>query len=261
MDKLSLHAKERKILGKKVKKLRADGSLPAHVFGKGVEGENVLVSSPEFLKAFKIAGQTSVIDLKISKLAPKGVETEKVRPVLVRDVQYDPLSGEPIHIDFYQVDLTQKVKVSVPIALIGEEPEVVKLGEAIVLQTLNEVEVEALPAEMVSKLEVDITSLKQIDDAITVAQLSYDRSKLTISAGEDEIVAKLAPAVTAEMEKLMEEQAAETAAAQAEAAAKGVEGAPAEGEAVAEGGEAPSEGGSETAEAAEGTPAEEKPQE
>lgn len=253
MDRIALHATERKILGKKVKKLRADGSLPAHVFGKGVEGENVFVFLPEFLRIFKIAGETSVIDLKIG--------TERVRPVLVREVQYDPLSGEPIHIDFYQVDLTQKVKVSVPIALVGEEPEIVKLGEAIVLQTLNEVEVEALPAEMVSKLEVDITSLKQIDDAIVVAQLSYDRSKLTISAGEDEIVVKLAPAVTAEMEKLMEEQAAETAAAQAEATAEGTEGAPVEGETAAEGAEASAEGGAQTTEAAEEAPVEEKPQE
>lgn len=253
MDRLSLHAEERKLLGKKVKKLRAGGSLPAHVFGKGVEGENVLVSAKEFLKTFHIAGETGLIDLKIG--------AEKVRPVLVREVQYDPVTSKLIHIDFYQVDLTKKVKVPVPITLVGEDPETVKLGEAIVLQTLNEVEVEALPTDLVEKIEVDITTLKAIDDAITLGQLNYDRSKLTLSAGEDEIVVKLAPAVTAEMEKLLEEQAAETAAAAAEAATEGAEAAPAEGEegATPEGetpaeGEAPAEGG-------ETTPAEEKPQE
>ena len=269
MDRLSLQADERKILGKKVKKLRADGKLPGHVFGKGVEGEIVSVEAKEFLKTFHLAGETTLIDLKIGK--------EKIRPVLIREVQYDPISGDLIHVDFYQVNLAEKVKVPIPLVLIGEQPESVHLGETIVLQTLNEVEVEALPTEMVSKIEVDITPLKAIDDAITVGQLNYDRSKLTIHAPEDEIVVKLAPAVSAEMEKLLEEEAAEQAAKAEEAAAAAEgeprpegreEGAPAEGEvpaegeavASAEGAEAPTEGDKE-APSGEQTPVEEKPQE
>lgn len=228
MDRLSLYAEERKILGKKVKRLRTEGKLPAHVFGKGVDGENVLVSSKEFLKIFKEAGGSGLIDLKIGK--------EKVRPVLIREVQYNPVEGEIIHIDFYQVNLSEKVKVSVPLVQIGEAPEIVKLGEAIVLQTLAQVEVEALPTDLVEKIEVDITPLKAIDDAITVGQLNYDRSKLAISTAEEEVVFKLAPAVSAETAKLLEEQAAEQAAAAAETVGEAAEGAvPAEGEAAAEG--------------------------
>lgn len=218
MDRLSLQAEERKILGKKVKKLRKDGKLPGHVFGKGVETEHVSVDGKTFLKTFKEAGETGLIDLRIG--------AEKVRPVLVRGVQFDPVSGNPVHIDFYQVNLTQKVKVPVPLTLIGEQPESVHLGETIVLQTLNEVEVEALPADLVEKIEVDITYLKNIDDAVTVGQLNYDRSKLTVSAQEDEIVVKLAPAITEEMRKQMEEEAAAAAARAAETAG---EAAPAEG--------------------------------
>lgn len=226
-----MNAEERQIVGKKVKKLRRDGLLPGHVFGKGIEGEIVAVPVKEFLKTYHEAGETGLIDLKIGR--------EKVRPVLVRDVQYDPVSGKPIHIDFYQVNLSEKVKVPVPLVLIGEEPEPVHLGETIVLQTLNEVEVEALPTDLVEKIEVDISSLKQIDDAITVTQLNYDREKLTIHADPEEIVVKLAPAVSAEMEKLLEEEAAEKAAAAAEAAAEVGEVPPAEGKATpAEGEEA-----------------------
>ncbi len=248
MDRLSLNAEERILLGKKVKNLRKDGKLPGHVFGKGLETEHVSVDGKTFLKIFKEAGETGLIDLKISKLAADAVDTEKVRPVMVRGVQYDPVSDEPVHIDFYQVNLTQKVKVPVPLVLVGEQPESVKLGETIVLQTLNEVQMEALPTDLVENIEVDITSLKNIDDAITVGQLNYDRSKLTIDAVEEDIVVKLAPAVTAEMQQLMEEQAAETAAAaaeteegaeKAEEAAEGAEAA--EGEEVAEG-EATTEG-------------------
>lgn len=227
MDRLSLSAEDRKILGKKVKQLRHDGKLPAHVFGKGIDTEPVTVSTKDFLKTFHMAGETGLIDLKIG--------AEKVRPVLIRDVQYDPVSGAPIHIDFFQVDLTHKVKVPIPLVLTGEQPEAVHLGEVIVLQTINEVEVEALPSDLVEKIEVDVSLLKAIDDAITIGQLQFDRSKLTILSEDDEIVVKLAPAVTAEMEKLMEEQAAETAAAAQEEGAE--EAAPAEGE-VPIGGEA-----------------------
>lgn len=233
MDRLSLHAEERAVLGKKVKLLRKDGKLPGHVFGKGLETEHVSVDGKTFLKTFKEAGETGLIDLKIG--------AEKIRPVLIRGVQYDPVSDLPIHIDFYQVNLSEKVKVPVPLILIGEEPEKVHLGEAIVLQTVNEVEVEALPADLIENIEVDISLLKEIDDAITVGQLSYDREKLTISVDPEEIVVKLAPAVTAEMEKLLEEEQAEQAAAAAEVTvpAEGETVVPVEGEGVAVEGEQP----------------------
>src|SRR3989344_5067085 len=244
MDRLSLKAEERKVLGKKVKNLRKDGILPAHVFGKGVEGEIVSVDQKEFLKVFKVAGETGLIDLKIG--------TEKIKPVLIREVQYNPVSGDLIHVDFYQVNLLEKVKVSVPIVQIGEAPESVKLGETIVLQTLSEVEVEALPADLPENIEVDITSLKEIDDAITVGQLNYDHEKVTVHVDPEEIVVKLAPAVSAETQALLEEQAAEQAAAEAgaegEVPAEGEVGAEATagaGEAVAEGTEARSEASSE----------------
>lgn len=248
MDRLSLQAEERSLLGKKVKNLRKSGKLPAHVFGKGLDSEVVAVETSDFLKTFHQAGETGLIDLKIG--------SEKVRPVLVREVQYDAISGLPIHIDFYQVNLSVKVKVPVPLVLIGEQPESVHLGETIVLQTLNEVSVEALPTDLIEKIEVDISTLKNVDDAITLDQLTYDREKLTIQGEPESIVVKLAPAVTAEMEALLEEAAAETAEAQAEAVAE--EGAEtlAEGEeAVAEGEAASAEGSGEPQEGAE-TPAE-----
>jgi len=240
MDRLNLKATERRILGKKVKALRKDGLIPGHVFGKGLATEHVSVSAVDFHKVLTGAGETGLVDLAIGG--------EKTRPVLIRGVQYDPVAGLPLNIDFYQVNLKEKVTVPVPLVLIGEEPESVKLGENIVLQTLNQVEVEALPTDLVEKIEVDISGLKNVDDAITVGQLKLDREKLTVLAPAEEIVVKIAPAVTAEMEALMEEQAAEAAQAavggvpvagepaSAEAMA-GEQGATAEGEQLAEGGE------------------------
>lgn len=210
MDRISLKAEERELLGKKVKKLRQAGLVPGHVYGKKVTPEHVAVNGKDFAKTLEQAGETGLINLRISD--------EKVRPVMVRGLQYNPLTGELLHIDFYQVNLKEKVRVPVPVELIGEEPESVHLGEAVVLQTLNEIEVEALPGDLVEKFEVDITPLQEIGQAILVSDLSYDHDKLTLHADPEETIVKLDTAVTEEMKRLMEEQEAE---AQAAAAAEG----------------------------------------
>lgn len=212
MDKIALKATERTVFGKKVKRLRKDGLLPGNVYGNTKESEAVLVKLVDFTSVFNQAGETALIDLKIG--------AEKVRPVLIRDVQYDPVHDTPLHIDFYQVNLLEKVSVPVPIHVMGEEPELVHKGEAVVLQVLNEVMVEALPTDLIESLEVDVSSLQNVDDAVTVGQLAVDTSKITILAEEDEIVVKLATAVTAEMEALLAEQETEAQAAAAEAAAE-----------------------------------------
>lgn len=233
MNRIPLKAEERTILGKQVKKLRREGLIPAHVFGNKLETEHVSVNGRDFLKVYHQAGETGLIDLKLGD--------EKIKPVLVRNVQVNPVTDIPVHIDFYQVNLKEKTIVPVPIVLIGEEPELVHTGEAVVIQPMSEVEVEALPTELPEKIEVDITSLKQIDDAILVSQLRVSEG-VVILADAEAVVAKLDNAVTEEMQQLMEEQAAEQAAA-AEAAApeEGAE-APAEGEEKPEGEEGSTEG-------------------
>jgi len=231
MNRISLKAEERELLGKKVKQLRKAGVIPAHVFGKKQETEHVSVIEKDFLKVLKQAGETGLIDLKIGE--------EKVRPVMIKGRQVHPLLGNTIHIDFYQVNLKEKVEVPVPIVLIGDEPELVHAGEAVVIQPMDEVQVEALPTDLPEKIEVDITSLQQIDDAITVSQLVVPEG-VTILAEPEAVVVKLDTAITAEAQQLMEEQAAEAAAA-AEAT-EGEEGEEkAEGEEATEGEEEKSE--------------------
>lgn len=231
MDKIALRANERELLGKQVKKLRKAGILPGHVFGNKIKTEHVSVKSKDFFSVMAQAGETGLIDLKIG--------SEKMRPVLIRDVQYDPVSSQPLHIDFYQVNLSEKVTVPVPLVLIGEQPESVHAGEAVVLQVLNEVQVEALPTDLVENIEVDISKLVAVDDAILVRDLIYNRVKLSVLVGEDEVIVKLAPAVTAEMQQLLAEQEAESQAASAEAVEEAVEGEAGEGaqEEVPEGAE------------------------
>lgn len=235
MDRIALKAQEREIVGKKVKTLRRDGLLPANIYGKKTDSEHVTVNGKEFIKVFNQAGETGLVNLKVGE--------DRAVPVMIRDIQVDPATGNMLHVDFYKVNLKEKVTVPVPIVLIGDEAESVHLGEAIVLQPISEVEVEALPTDLIDKIEVDITSLQQIDDAVTIGQLKYDRETLTILTSEDEVVVKLAPAVTAEMEALMEEQEAEAAAAsEAVEDEEGMEAEEAkEGEGESTGGEESSE--------------------
>lgn len=254
MDRIALKASDREILGKKVKGLRARGILPAHVYGNIKEVEHVSVDADAFAKVFKQAGETGLVDLKIGE--------DRNRPVLIKEVDIDPVTDKILHIGFYQVNLKEKVTVPVPIVLIGEGPESVKMGETVVLQTLGEVNVEALPTDLIENIEVNIEPLKEIGDAITVADLNYDRSTLTVLAEPEEVVVKLDNAVTEEMKALLEEQAAEAeAATEAVEGEEGVEGDTKEAEEVegvetAEDEERP-EGGDENK---KGTESEDKPQ-
>lgn len=225
MNRIPLKAEERKILGKKVKNLRRQGIIPAHVFGKKIATEHVSVKALDFIKVYKEAGETGLVDLKIGE--------EKVKPVLIRQVQVDPVRGEMLNIDFYQVNLLEKTKVNVPIILIGEEPEIIHTGEAVIIQPMMEIEVEALPTDLPENIEVDITTLKIIGDAITVAGLPISQG-VTILAEPESVVVKLDNAVTEEMQKLLEEQAAEAAAATEAAATEAATEVPA-GEEAAEG--------------------------
>jgi large subunit ribosomal protein L25 len=231
MDRMSLKAQERTVLGKKVKRLRKDGIIPGHVFGNTDEVEHVQINTKDFQAVLNQAGETGLIDLRIGE--------EKIRPVLIRETDFDPRNGDLIHVGFYQVNLKEKVTVPVPIVLIGDEHESVKMGENVVLQNLSEVQVEALPTDLIENIEVNIEVLQNVDDAITVGQLNYDRDKLTVLADPEEVVVKLAPAVTEEMKALLEEQEAEVQAAAEEAGAE-------EGDASAEAGGG--EEGEETAE-------------
>lgn len=206
MNKIPLKAEKRTILGKKVSKLRKQGLIPGHVFGKKIKTEHVSVKEADFGKVLKEAGETGLVDLKIGE--------EDARSVLIRQVQTDPVKESFLNIDFYQVNLSEKTKVKVPVVLVGDQPEVVHSGEAVVIQPMMEVEVEALPADLPEKIEIDIGSLRAIGDVILVSQLQVPE-KVAILAEPETMVVKLDTAVTEEMKKLMEEEAAAQAAAQA----------------------------------------------
>jgi len=222
MDKKILKAEERNISGRKVKNVRKQGLLPGNVYGKKIKSQSVQVDRKEFEVIYKEAGETGLITLQVGK---------EELPVLVNNVQKHPISDEIIHIDFRQVDLKAKVTAEVPVEVVGESPAE-KQGVGTVVQYLKEVQIEALPADLLEKFEVDTSGLSEVDQAIYVKDLKIDSSKVEIKTNGDEIIVKVEPPQKEEVVEV-------PVAAEGEVPA---EGAPApEGEAAAEGSETPKE--------------------
>ena len=226
MEQISLKAQKRIILGRKVKKLRKDGFIPAHVFGHKVVTIHVQAEKTQFLKVFEKAGETGIVSLSVDG---------KDHPVMIRNVQVHPVSDEILHVDFYQVNLTEKVNVHVPLEITGDSPAVVKkIG--LLLTPVSEIEIEALPADIPENIQVNVAKLENIGDEIRVKDLSIDKSKIEVKVDEELVVASIGELVTKEMEALEAEVEAEQAEAAAEATpAEGVAETPAEGEQATEG--------------------------
>ena len=166
-----LKIEKRKLFGNKIKKLRKEGVLPANIYGRQVKSLAVQADQQKFQKLYDQVGTTGLVELEIKN------ETKK-RPVLIHNVQLDPVSDSLLHADFYQVDLTKKVITSVPIELAGEAPAAAKGG--VLVQVTNEVEVEALPADLPDKFIVDVSQLAEIGDHITMKKLDYDKDKVSL---------------------------------------------------------------------------------
>lgn len=183
MAAITLKVEKREITGRKVKTLRKSGFLPGNVYGKKVKSLSVQVSLDEFKKVLSEAGETGVVELKVNG---------DTRPVLIHNVQLDPVLGSPLHADFLQVDLKEKVTATVPIEFVGEAPAQ-KSGEGIVVEQVREIEVEALPGDLPEKITVDISKLEKVDDAIKVGDLPLDRTKVTVKDEAEKIVVSVAP--------------------------------------------------------------------
>lgn len=179
-----LKAQKRDVFGRKLKALRKSGVLPANVSGKHIKSFSVQVLMDEFRKVFADARETGLVGLEVDGVA---------HPVLVHEIHWDPVYGTPLHADFLEVDLSEKVEATVPVEIVGESPAV-KAEEGVLVQQMREVQVEALPTDLPEKIEVDISGLENVDDNVTVSQLKVDRSKVEIKEDDlERIVVSIAP--------------------------------------------------------------------
>jgi large subunit ribosomal protein L25 len=214
-DLLQLKASTRELLGKRSRRLYGQGKLAAVVYGHNTKPTPLTLERLEFQKVFVKSGRTHLVDLVVD-----GSRTEKV---LVREIQTHPRRLGPIHVDFYQVNLEEKITVEVPVHLVGESAAV-KRGDADILQPLHSLRVECLPSDIPEAFEVDLTPLEEIESELRISDITLPKG-VTVLIDPEELVVKIIK--KREMKVEEEVPAAE--------AVVGVEGeAAAEGEAGAE---------------------------
>ena len=211
---MQLKASTRTLLGKASRRLHGEGKLAGIVYGHNATPTPLVLDRLEFQKVFVKSGRTHLVDLVVD-----GDRTEKV---LVREIQTHPRRLGPIHVDFYQVSLEEKITVEVPVHLTGESAAV-KRGDADVLQPVHRVRVECLPTDIPEAFEVDLTPLEEIESELRVSDLVVPKG-VTVLDEPDDLVVKIVHKRELKVEE--EVPAAETALV-GEGEEAGEEGAPA----------------------------------
>ena len=211
---ISLKAKNRKEKGKNSRK--EEGLLPAVLYGPGIESISLLINKKDFDKIYKEVGET-LIDIDVDG---------STYSVLIYDTQFDPMTSEVMHVDFYQPNLKEEVETEVPLELSGEAPAL-KLGGTLITN-MKELAIKALPKDLPSKIKIDVSSLKTFEDVITIKDIIIPKGVKVLGNLEDVVVQVVEPEkveeelakpieeVTKEPEKAGEKKEEESAAAEEE---------------------------------------------
>src|SRR3989344_5830362 len=216
---LRIQAKVRQAFGKQNKKLRKAGMLPAVVYGRGKETLSLEVPGKNFQKVYQQAGESTLVDLLIDGKGEK--------KVLIHDVAKHYMKDEPIHVDFYEVDLTRKIHAKVPLEFTGVASAVKELG-GIMVKNLNEVEVEAMPADLPHKIEINLEGLKTFSDIIRISDIKVSGDVKVLGRADEVIVAVQAPISEEDLANLEQPVSAEAEKATIEAMNKEAESAKAD---------------------------------
>lgn len=177
---LQLNAERRDVFGKKLKNFRKQGKLPAVLYGKGKKTTPIFVDSKEFKKIWKETGESTLIKIK-------NPESDITEDVLIQEVALDPLKDEPLHADFYVVEMDKPITTKVNLVFEGVSPAEKDLG-GILVKVRHEVDVEALPKNLPHELKVDISKLANLEDQIVVRDIDLPPG-VKILAGENDVIA------------------------------------------------------------------------
>lgn len=201
-DMFTLSTKIRKDFGKKTKSLRDKDRIPSVIYGPGIKNLSLDVDYKEFEGVFRETGESSLISLEIEG-------EKKKRPVLVYDVQKDPVTDRFIHIDFYQASLKKEIEVAVSLIFEGVSLAVKELGGTLV-KDITEVKVKALPQNLPHEIKVNVEGLKTFEDHILIKDLTVSK-EVKILRKPEEIVASVFPPekIEEELEKPIEEKVEE----------------------------------------------------
>jgi len=216
----TLEVAPRTTVGRHVSGLRHQGLVPGVVYGHSVKPLTVEIPSKDFSKMFHRAGRSHLLQLRVAG-------EKAARPVLIKELQINPRNSEPVHVDFFQVNLLEKLTVHVPVVLLGEAPAT-RFNAGELLHLVHQLEVSCLPDAIPGEIDIDVSGLAEIDDAIRISEVRLpDGVELAAALDPEEVIAKIAAP------RVQEEEAAPEAAEGAEEPAEGE--ATGESEAGAEG--------------------------
>ncbi|MDO8716823.1 MAG: 50S ribosomal protein L25 [Dehalococcoidales bacterium] len=219
MGQIELACKTREVLGKKVAALRRQGITPVHLFGHGIDSQTLECDSVQLHHVLAKSGSTRLIDLKIDKV-------KQPKKVLVREVQRNAIRGDLLHVDFYQVRMEEKVRLEIPIILVGEAPALKQKGN-VLAHELTSLNIECFPDVIPNKIEVDLSVLTEADQAIHVKDIKV-ASGITIIDHPDQLIARIS------VPRVKEEEVVAAPVAEGEATAEAAEGAAAGAETKSE---------------------------
>jgi len=196
MSDITLKVQTRKKeAGKSLNSLRQAGQVPAIFYGNKAKPISLVVDYLSFQKVFAETGENTVLSLEIDGQKKK---------VLVKDVQYDPVTGSFLHVDFLAIDVTKKITATIPFEFIGSS-KAVKEDGGVLVKSIDEMEVECLPTDLPKEIKVSIDLLNTFDDVIKVGDLNIP-AKVSISLNKDDVVATVTPPRSEEeLEELDEE--------------------------------------------------------
>ena len=184
----TISAQKREILGKNVKNLRKDGLMPAVIYGNKKESTPIVVKEKEFVKAWKLAGESSVLQIEVDG---------KKENVIIHDIAFDPLKDNPIHADFLAIEMNKPIKVDVKINFVGESPAV-KMGGSLV-KVLHELNIEALPSNLPQEISIDISLLSDMGSLIKIEDIKISGDFKILNNPADIVVLVEAPKTEEEL--------------------------------------------------------------
>jgi large subunit ribosomal protein L25 len=224
MADVELTASPRTVLGKKAKRLRHAGLVPANIYGRGVASTAIEAPMLEIRRVIRAAGHTTLVRISIDgDSAP--------RTAIIREIQREFTTGNIVHVDFQQVSMTEKMRVHVPVALTGDAPVVEEGG--VVVKVLDNIEIECLPGDIPQHLEADISALVATDSKILVRDLRVPSSVTVLTDGELPVASVTLASTEEEGVVAAEEEAEAEAEEEAEAAAEPAAESDGEGKAAA----------------------------
>lgn len=165
--------------------VRRQSRIPAVIYGHGTDNKNLLLDYREFDKLLATAGTSSLVDLEIEG-------ESKPTKVLISEIQRDPTTERFLHVDLHQINMKEKVRTHVSLRFIGDAPAVKSLGANLIVN-MDTLEIECLPADLLSSIDVDLSSLEQIDATIRVADLKLSPAITVLVDATESVVSVLAP--------------------------------------------------------------------